>query len=181
MKEPTLLSVINKKACPHKGYVWNDPITGRQVTARSYANWISEITAHRVANALESPPAAEAEDSFCQYLWEKYGESVMKTACAPSDLYVPRSGGPGTILKNRLQGFGINACFGCLDLAAKMDAWGPEGCEEMDNFNYIKGTINANAEQRRWFRFVPFKDMGIDALVRWVIDESRRRQNEQQL
>lgn len=170
---PELLNLIDKKRCPHKGFVWNDPITGRLINARSYANLTSEVTLHRVSNGIEAPPDQEIQDSVCRHLLKEYGEQTMKSACIEAGIYEPKPGGPGTILKERLQQFGINACWGCLDLASKMDAWGPDGCEE--NFTYIKNAMHANAEHRRWYRFVPFKEMGSEAIIRWAIAESRTR------
>lgn len=104
-------------------------------------------------------------------LCESYDAQTRINVCLQDDGYVPKPGGPGTILKNRLQGFGIKACWGCLDLAGKMDAWGPEGCEE--NMQYIVDAMQANADQRKWMRFVPFKEMGCRALVEWAITEAR--------
>ena len=86
----------------------------------------------------------------------------------------PKQGGPGTILKDLMSAFRIRACWGCLDLAGKMDTWGPDGCEE--NFQYIVDAMEANAQQRKWYRFIPFAEMGIAAIVRAAIAQSRASQ-----
>jgi hypothetical protein len=42
----------------------------------------------------------------------------------------PDGHGPGSQLIKIMDAAGVPHCRACLDLAAKMDAWGPEGCTE---------------------------------------------------
>lgn len=163
-----MFKLRNPQATPPRGFKWIDPITGYVVTARNHANWISQASDHRVANGLGIPNAAEMEDQLCR----NYDDRVRSQACIEYDENgVVTRRGPGSILKEILHGFGIQACWGCLDLAAKMDAWGPDGCEE--NMTYIVEAMQQNAEHRKWTRFVPFKEIGSTALVKLAIAKAR--------
>ena len=167
---PDLLKLKDTSKTPNKGFRWTDPITGIEATARNHPNWISAAREIRMANALELPRIEEMEDQFCRSL----NESARKDWCLSTEA-TAKSGGPGTILKDLLSGFRIKACWGCLDLAGKMDAWGPDGCEE--NFQYISDAMQANASQKNWMRFLPFKEMGINAIIRLAIAKSRAHES----
>lgn len=168
MPEPTLLRIRDLSKTPPHGFVWRDPITGDPpVTARNYSNWISLANERRIGNGLDMPVPEEMEDQLCR----SYDDRTRAQVCIDTPGYTPKPGGPGTILKNLLAGLGINACWGCLDLAGKMDAWGPDGCEE--NKQYIVDAMQANADQKRWTRFVPFKELGSRGLVDLAIAKSR--------
>lgn len=168
MPEQTFKLRDQSKTTP-KGFLWVDPITGLEAVARSHPNWMSAAREIRMANALELPKVEEMEDQLCKSMTEKSRQDW----CMPVDLYTPRPGGPGTILKDLLSGFRIKACWGCLDLAGKMDTWGPDGCEE--NMQYIVDAMKANAEQKKWFRFAGFLAAGIEPLVRLAIAKSREQ------
>ena len=161
-----MYKVKNKSACPHKGFQWDDPSTGYQISARNYPNFIDQIVKHRVANSLVIPSNEEIEHAFCQKLDPK----IRQETCQEYDENGPKKRrGPGSILKSSLRALGIDACMSCLDLAAKMDAWGPDGCEVPENFAYIVSVIRANAERKKWFRVLPFKEMGIEKSVQAAI------------
>lgn len=163
-----MLRLKDRSATPPKGFKWVDPITGFTVYARNHANWKGQASEHRVANGLEIASVEEMEDQMCA----GFGASTRKDFCEEYDANGPvNRKGPGSILKDMLHGFGIQACWGCLDLAAKMDQWGPDGCAE--HMTYIVDAMKANAEHRKWFRFVPFASIGCEAIVMLAISKSR--------
>ena len=82
----------------------------------------------------------------------------------------PQTCGPGCHLKRLLSWFGIHddGKCGCQEFAARMDAWGPDGCvERMDE---IIGHL-AEAAVRRGLPFVPF---AARAVVHEAIRAARR-------
>lgn len=163
-----MLKLRDRSKTPPKGFKWIDPVTGFTVYARNHPNWISQAGEHRSANGLSIPSVEEMEDQMCHGFDARTGRDFCEEYDANGAV---QQRGPGSILKNDLHAFGIQACWGCLDLAAKMDQWGPDGCEE--NMTYIVETMKANAEHRKWYRFVPFKDLGCEAVVRVAIAQSR--------
>lgn len=155
---------------PPKGFRWIDPITLMEVTAQNYANWTGQAADHRVANALPLAEPLEMEAQLCAGLSEK----TRREWCMEYDESgaVVRLGVGGT-LKSMFASFGISACFGCLNLAGRMDAWGPDGCEE--HMEEIVGIIEENASQKNWARFIPFKAIGARAAVLLAIRKVRER------
>ncbi len=163
-----MMRLKDRSKTPPKGFKFIDPMTGLVVYARNHANWTGQASDHRVANGLEIASVEEMEDQMCQ----GFEGSVRRDFCEEYDASGPvNRKGPGSILKDMLHAFGIQACWGCLDLAAKMDQWGPDGCEE--NMTYIVDAMQANAEHRKWTRFIPFKELGSAALVKLAISRSR--------
>lgn len=163
-----MLRLRDRSKTPPKGFKFSDPITGNVVYARNHANWTSQTGEQRVGNGLAIPLVEDMEDQLCQ----GFDPLTKKDFCEEYDANGPIfRKGPGSILKDMLHGFGIQACWGCLDLAAKMDQWGPDGCEE--NLAYVVEVMQQNAEHRKWTRFIPFREAGSLALVKLAISKSR--------
>lgn len=158
----------NTPPTPPKGFKWTDPMTGNVIYARNHPNWLSHAAEQRVGNGLAIPSRDEMEDQMCG----EFSPQTKRDLCEEYDANGPvNRKGSGSILKDTLHSFGIVACWGCLDLAAKMDQWGPDGCEE--NMTYIVEAMKANAEHRKWYRFVPFAALGIETMVKLAIHKSR--------
>lgn len=158
---------------PPKGFNWIDPLTNYKVEARNYSNWISQAIDHRVGNALPLPEESDMQDQLCQ----SFTESVRKCFCQYLENGVPvKILGVGGTLKRMLAYAGIHSCWSCTNLAGKMDALGPDGCEE--HMKDIVGTMNENANQRKWMKYLPFKELGAEGLVRLAIHKVRNRENE---
>lgn len=154
---------------PPKGFSWFDPLTGYSINTRNYSNLISQIRDHRVANALPIPDAAEIEEQMCG----RFSDSARKEFC--EEVGRPAMHGPGWHLHSILSGFGINACWGCIDLARKMDSWGADGCES--RMEEIIETIDQNASERKWVQFIPFREAGARLLVERAIERTRREKD----
>lgn len=89
-------------------------------------------------------------------------------------LPIPRTpGGPGTELKRILASIGIKAnnC-GCERMAAKMDEWGADGCEE--RVGEIVAAMTKEAELRKWMRVIPLKGTWAELLVNQAITAARK-------
>lgn len=163
-----MMRLKDRSVTPPKGFKWVDPTTGFVVYARNHANWKGQASEHRVVNGLAIASVEEMEDQMCR----GFNPMTQRDFCEEYDANGPvNRKGPGSILRDTLHAFGIQACWGCLDLAEKMDSWGPDGCEE--NMTYIVNVMKANAEHRKWFRFVPFKDLGCESIVKLAIAKSR--------
>ena len=95
-------------------------------------------------------------------------------ATAP-DVVAEASSGPGTELKRLLAGwpFYITATpdCSCNRVAAEMDAWGPDLCEQPEKMDYIIAAFRENAAKRG----LPFIDAAGRMLVRRAIKLARRR------
>lgn len=162
----------NTTTTPPKGYRWIDPLTTYEVTAHSYANWVSQAIDHRVGNALPLPEESEMQEQLCL----RFDEKTRKCFCdyMEGGVVVPLLGVGGT-LKKMLAYAGIHSCWSCTNLAGKMDSWGPDGCEE--NMAEIVQTMNENANQRKWMKYLPFKELGAEGLVRLAIHKVRTREH----
>ncbi len=156
------------KSTPPKGFLYIYPITTMAIDARNIDNWLTLATDHRVANALPLPELKEMEDQLCG----RYDEKTRTQICIEYDDNGPvvRLGVGGT-LKKMLATVGVSACWGCANLANRMDAWGPDGCEE--HMPEIVEGMSENAMKSRWTRYIPFKEMGAEALVRLAIAKVR--------
>jgi len=155
---------------PPGGYVWNDPITGMRVDAPFFNNWLTLITEHRIGNSLPVPTEPELEDYQCR----RYDEKTRQQFCMEMDGDVPVEVlGVGGTLKQMLRSVGVKACSNCTNLAGRMDAWGPDGCEE--HMDEIVSEIGTNANQTKWMKYLPFKDLGAKSLVQLAINEVRNR------
>lgn len=87
----------------------------------------------------------------------------------PSSAYPPIRRGPGTILKLLLAKCGITPGGGCKcnATARQMDREGVAWCEA--HFEEIVAVMTEEANRRNWLRFVPFKALGAEGLVRTAI------------
>ena len=85
------------------------------------------------------------------------------------------SGGAGSELKRLLAGwpFYITATpdCSCNRVAAEMDSWGPDLCEQPEKMDYIIAALRENAAKRG----LPFIDAAGRMLVRRAIKLARRR------
>lgn len=159
----------NPSVTPPKGFLWVDPITNMEVHAQNIDNWLSQATDHRVANALPLVELDEMQDQLCR----RYDEKTRQQVCAEYDgAGIVRRLGVGGTLKAMLAAVGISSCWGCTKLAERMDAWGPDGCEE--HMGEIVATMSENANSNRWTRHLPFKQLGAEALVRIAIAGVRK-------
>ncbi len=155
---------------PSRGYQWIDPITLWELNTASYANWLAQAAEHRVGNAL---PLVEPEEMEAQ-LCAGYDAGKRKDFCEEyDDGGVVKRLGVGSTLKSMLAGMGISACFGCMNLAGRMDSWGPDGCEE--HMDEILEIMDENASKRNWYKFIPFKQTGSRALVMIAIMRVRNQ------
>lgn len=103
------------------------------------------------------------------------GYTAENYPSAPTAPPVPS--GPGTELKAILAGMGIlpGTCS-CAAMLARMNAWGPEGCEQ--HLEEIVTHLVSEANARGWMRFAPFKEMGARGLVWVAIQRARVRPGE---
>lgn len=53
--------------------------------------------------------------------------------------------GPGSLLHERFKEMGVPVCQSCNSLSKRMDAWGPDGCEQ--HMDIIVDEIHARAKQ----------------------------------
>lgn len=160
----------DRSKTPHKGFIWIDPKTTMLIEARNYPNWLSAAIDHRVGMGLPIPDPAEMEDQLCG----RYDEKTRQQYCNFVDgVEASPILGVGGTLKTMLAAIGISACWGCIDLARRMDDWGPDGCEE--NMPEIVKIMQQNADRRNWARFVPFKEQGSELLVHIAIVKVRDR------
>lgn len=162
--------LIDRSKTPPRGFIWIDPITTLQIEARNYANWRAKACEHRAGNAYPVPSEEEMEDQLC----DRFDPKTRQRICQQYEDTGPvKALGVGGTLKDLLARIGVNACWGCINLAKKMDDWGPEGCEE--HMAEIVETMNDNASKRNWYKFVPFKEAGSELLVRFAINTVRER------
>jgi len=161
--------IQRNKTVPH-GFIWIDPITTQEVSARNYPNWIAAATEVRVANGNPLPTEAEMEDQLCG----RFDEKTRRSLCQEvnGDGVVKRLG-VGSTLKDMLARIGISACWGCLNLAQRMDGWGPDGCEE--HMEEILEAMDRNAQQRNWLKYLPFREAGSKLLVQAAINKVREQ------
>lgn len=158
----------NKEKCPPHGFQWIDPVTTMLIEARNHGNWLSKAIEHRQGMLLAMPLVEEMEDQICG----RMDDHTRKQYCTYVDgNQVSPILGVGGVLKSMLAAIGVHACWGCIDLARKMDEWGPDGCEE--HMTEIVQTMQHNAEKRNWYKYVPFKEQGSELLVRIAINKVR--------
>lgn len=112
--------------------------------------------------------------------WERWeagrGPGQLAQLGAKSSREARQRGGPGTELSKILGWFGIRPqgkCK-CKDHAAKMDAMGPDGCEE--HMETILRWLKREAKTRG----MPFSETAAAVLVRMAIANARRRQGKAQ-
>lgn len=157
------------KTVPH-GFVWVDPITTQEVSARNYPNWRAAAIEVRVANGNPLPTEEEMEDQLCG----RFDEKTRRRLCVEyDDTGEVRRIGVGSTLKEMLARIGVNACWGCLNLAQRMDDWGPDGCEE--HMQEILEIMDQNAQQRNWLKYLPFREAGSKLLVQRAINKVREQ------
>jgi len=160
--------LIDRSKTPPKGFLWVDSFTTQAAEARNYANWRAQAIEIRVANGNPIPTEEEMEDQMCG----RYLPEIRKNFCESYDAQgTVQNYGVGSTLKSMLASIGISACWGCINLAKKMDDWGPDGCEE--HMEEIVATMNENASKRNWYKFVPFAEKGSELLVRLAIKRVR--------
>lgn len=84
--------------------------------------------------------------------------------------YMPVQHGVGSELRSMLAKFGIVSAAGCPcnEMAAQMDAWGPDGCEQ--RLDEIVAHLRTQAADRG----LPFLDAAGRLLVRRAIKNARR-------
>lgn len=91
----------------------------------------------------------------------------------------PISSGPGTELKKLLAGwpFYITSSpdCSCNRVAAEMDQWGADVCEEPEKQDYILAAMRENAEKRG----LPFLDAAGRFLIRRAIKNARKNKLDQ--
>lgn len=166
----TTYRLKDKRRTPHKGFIWIDPITTYMIDARNYTTWLSLAIEHRSGMMLAIPTPEEMECQLC----ERFSEETRKQYCELVDgTEIKPILGVGGTLKSMLAAIGISACWSCIDMAGKMDAWGPDGCEE--HMDEIVQIMQENAGKRDWYRFLPFKEAGSEMLVRMAIKKVRDR------
>lgn len=104
---------------------------------------------------------------------EKCPHGITAETAQPYQPGPPRAR-PGTELHALLARVGIadtEGC-GCGLIAYKMDSWGPDECEK--RLPEIVDSMEKEAQKRNWIRFVPFKRIGAEGLVRLAIRRSRK-------
>jgi hypothetical protein len=165
-----MLRLIHKnKTVPH-GFVWIDPITTQEVSARNYPNWMAAATVIRVANGNPLPTEAEMEDQLCG----RFDEKTRRRLCESyDDNGQVRNMGVGSTLKDMLARIGVKACWGCLNLAQRMDDWGPDECEA--HMPEILEIMEDNAQKRNWMKLIPFREAGSKLLVQRAIKKVREQ------
>ena len=84
----------------------------------------------------------------------------------------PHSRGPGAELSKLLKRFGIEPTptCPCHEMAAQMDAWGPDECSRPERIDKIVAVMRAEAEARG----LPFFDIAGRLLVRRAISTARK-------
>ena len=148
---------------PSCGYTWKDPDTKVVITASNYYLFLDRIKDHRFANGYASLSNEEVESCFCEdnFVDATTGKLVGTTCLQSSSAFAIK--GVGSILEDLMGVMGIVPCWGCLSLSNKMNKLGIDGCKE--NIDSIVLEIEANANKREWFKVLPFKKLGIKALV----------------
>lgn len=160
----------NKKP-PRPGFAWIDPDTSQMVDGPNYMAWRNNAIEERTANGLSISSEEEMEDQLCAHL----SPEVRAQICVQMEDGQPEPIlGVGATLKRTLARIGIHACFSCMDLAGRMDKWGPDGCEE--HMGEIVGIMQENANRKNWLRFLPWKEQGAEMLVRHAIAKVRATQ-----
>lgn len=162
--------IDRSKKPPKPGYSWIDPITTLEISGPNYPKWIADAVAHRVGNRNPLPTDGEMEDQLCGRL----SPQARKQYCQQyGDAGEVKAMGVGSTLKSMLAAMGVSACWGCINLAKRMDDWGPDGCEE--HMPEILEIMQENAAKRRWMDFLPFKETGSELLVRLAIKRVRNQ------
>lgn len=162
--------LIDRGKTPPQGFLWIDPITTQAAEARNYANWVARGAEIRSANGNPIPSEAEMEDQLCR----RYDEKTRQHYCQSYDGDQPQQNlGVGSTLKTMLAAIGVNACWGCINLAKRMDDWGPDGCEE--HMAEILEIMEDNAKKKNWLKFLPFKQLGSRIMVQIAIDKVREQ------
>ena len=148
---------------PNQGYIWKDPDTKVVITASNYYLFLGRIKDHRFANGYPSLTDEEIENCYCEdnFVDAETGKLVGTTCLQSSSAFVAK--GVGSVLEDLMGVMGIVPCWGCLSLANKMNKLGIDGCKE--NIDSIVSEIEENANKREWFKILPFKKIGIKALV----------------
>lgn len=156
-----MYKLIHRNVTVPHGFKWIDPMTMQEVTARNYPNWRAQAIEIRVANQLPLPTEEEMEDQLCS----QYDEKTRRRLCSEYDPDgVVKIQGVGSTLKEILARIGVSACFGCMNLAKRMDDWGPAGCEE--HMEEILEAMEQNAQKRNWMKLIPFRETG----SRWLVN-----------
>jgi hypothetical protein len=80
-----------------------------------------------------------------QVIHRLHGERAFDMLVPPPE---PLGEGPGTVLVERFKAMKMPSCQRCMNLARKMNKWGPEGCRQ--NMDYIVNDILPRA--RAWWQ-----------------------------
>jgi hypothetical protein len=92
----------------------------------------------------------------------------------PPQPSAPLGHGPGTELKKLLASwpFYVTASpdCSCNRVAAEMDAWGPDECEQLENQAYILAALKENAERRG----LPYLELAGRMLLKRAIRAARK-------
>lgn len=113
-------------------------------------------------------------------VFEVIPESILSMGGVPPAWQeVAPQGGPGTELKKLLAGwpFYITSSpdCSCNRVAAEMDQWGADVCEEPEKQDYILAAMRENAEKRG----LPFLDAAGRLLIRRAIKNARKNKIDQ--
>jgi len=120
------------------------------------------------------------EDDYAQLI-ERHFPGMAQAAAkkAPQVAAEPVGHGPGTELKKLLAGwpFYITSSpdCSCNRVAAEMDQWGADVCEEPEKQDYILAAMRENAEKRG----LPFIDAAGRFLIRRAIKNARKNKIDQ--
>lgn len=97
---------------------------------------------------------------------------MPKPGYSPQAPSQPIGHGPGTELSRLLKRFGISPTptCPCREMAARMDAWGPDECEKPQRIDEVVAVMRAEAQARG----LPFLDAAGRMLVRRAIANARR-------
>lgn len=131
---------------------------------------------HKVRKSARWVRYCQTRDGFWEAWEDGHGPGQFKDGHQPQRRN--RKGkartGPGTELKKILAKFGIFSKGGChcKQMAAFMDLWGPDGCEE--KMPRILEHLKTEADKRNLG--IIYSEWIVEKLVRWAIRRARKKE-----
>lgn len=166
------MSSLSCKPCPHRGRIVNGQAFCRHPAANGGGtkSWPVPLS---ICETCPVPTDAKAAPTLHPI------SAVPLTQTATGAVVPQLQGGPGTELVKIFKAAGIPGCQQCYALAARMDAWGVDGCRQRRP--QIVAEIMPRAEQwkseGRWKRAIPAAGLraSVSAAVKLAIRQAARQ------